>query len=355
MSAAHSRIDVAALVAGVDLAGLIGQRVKLRSNGPEFQGLCPFHQERTPSFTVHPAKGFYHCFGCGAHGDAIGWVMAWDGVTFLEACERLGGDQHRAVRSGHAPRRAPLALDRQPLWVPLLPVPDEAPDLCIDACTTRPVWNPKRGKFWSMNFTRADAYRSSDGRLLGYVMRVEFGDAKVTPTVTWCVGPDGVEQWCVRPFPTPRPLQGLDALAQHPDLPVLVVEGEKCRAAGAGAWPHYVVVTWPGGSKGIAYVDWSPLRGRDVVLWPDADEAGREAMLGWMDRSGVMHRGVAQHAHRAGAKTLRMVEPDGMPEGWDIADALFGDEPWTAAQLSAWARRRVAAIHIETEPLRRAI
>ena len=77
--------------ARVPLADVIGRRVKLVKRGREHQGLCPFHNEKTPSFTVSEAKGFYHCFGCGAHGDVIGFVMRGEGLSFPEAVERLAG------------------------------------------------------------------------------------------------------------------------------------------------------------------------------------------------------------------------------------------------------------------------
>lgn len=72
-----------------DLVGMISQTVRLTTRGAELVGLCPFHDERTPSFTVAPRKGFFHCFGCGAHGDAIGFVMQRDSLSFTEAVERL--------------------------------------------------------------------------------------------------------------------------------------------------------------------------------------------------------------------------------------------------------------------------
>jgi len=75
--------------ARVGLADLIGRRVKLTRKGREFSGLCPFHNEKTPSFTVSEEKGFFHCFGCGAHGDAIGFVMRTENLSFPEAVERL--------------------------------------------------------------------------------------------------------------------------------------------------------------------------------------------------------------------------------------------------------------------------
>lgn len=356
MSAENSsRIDADAINARTDIVELIGRHVELKKRGREYHGLCPFHNERTPSFTVNSEKGFFHCFGCGAHGSAIGFVMDFHRVEFVEACRMLDSGAVADLQKRFEPpaRTAEPQADRS-VWVPLLPVPDDAPDLLVDENgRTLPVWNPKSGKFWAMDFTRADAYRDSEGRLLGYVMRVEFDDRKITPTVTWCVGPNGVQQWCVQHFPVRRPLLGLDALAEKPQAPVLIVEGEKCRAAGAGALPMYAVIGWPGGSKGIAYVDWEPLAGRDIVLWPDADEPGRQAMIGWTDASGAVHRGVAQHAHRIGAKSIRIVDTHSMPKGWDIADA-FDKDGWTPQQLAAWAASRVQAVEVRTDARRMA-
>jgi DNA primase len=67
----------------------VGRRVQLKKAGREYKACCPFHDEKTPSFTVSPAKGFYHCFGCGAHGTAIGFLMEFDHMNFVEAIESL--------------------------------------------------------------------------------------------------------------------------------------------------------------------------------------------------------------------------------------------------------------------------
>ena len=73
----------------VPLSDIIGRRVKLIRKGRRFSGLCPFHSEKTPSFSVVDDDGFYHCFGCGAHGDAISFLREMDGLEFMEAVERL--------------------------------------------------------------------------------------------------------------------------------------------------------------------------------------------------------------------------------------------------------------------------
>src|SRR3546814_10821477 len=73
------------------LSAVVGRRVKLVKRGREHSGRCPFHNEKTPSFTVSDDKGFYHCFGCGAHGSAIDFVMNSEGLSFPETVERLAG------------------------------------------------------------------------------------------------------------------------------------------------------------------------------------------------------------------------------------------------------------------------
>lgn len=77
------------LIARADIVEVVGQRVPLKKAGREFKACCPFHGEKTPSFTVSPGKGFYHCFGCGAHGTAIGFLMEFDHMSFVEAIESL--------------------------------------------------------------------------------------------------------------------------------------------------------------------------------------------------------------------------------------------------------------------------
>lgn len=76
----------------VSVVDVVGRKVRLIKKGREHQGLCPFHNEKTPSFTVVEEKGFYHCFGCGAHGDAIRFLTDAEGLPFPEAVERLAAE-----------------------------------------------------------------------------------------------------------------------------------------------------------------------------------------------------------------------------------------------------------------------
>jgi DNA primase len=77
------------LLARIDIAEMIGERLPLKRSGSNYSGLCPFHGEKTPSFTVSATKQFYHCFGCGAHGSAIRFLMEYDRLEFRDAVEQL--------------------------------------------------------------------------------------------------------------------------------------------------------------------------------------------------------------------------------------------------------------------------
>lgn len=77
------------LLARVDIVDVVGRSVALKKGGLNYLGLCPFHSEKSPSFTVSPSKQFFHCFGCGAHGSAIGFLMDHRGLSYVEAIEEL--------------------------------------------------------------------------------------------------------------------------------------------------------------------------------------------------------------------------------------------------------------------------
>jgi len=92
---AKSFVD--SLLARVDIVSTINARVPLKKAGKDMQACCPFHEEKTPSFTVSGQKGFYYCFGCHAKGDAIGFLMAYEHLSFVEAVEKLAEENHIKV------------------------------------------------------------------------------------------------------------------------------------------------------------------------------------------------------------------------------------------------------------------
>ena len=102
------------LLSRVDIVDVVERRVPLKKAGANYSACCPFHSEKTPSFTVSPAKQFYHCFGCGVHGSAIGFVMQYSGLGFVDAVEELADSvglkvpQQIEARRQEAAKRAPL-------------------------------------------------------------------------------------------------------------------------------------------------------------------------------------------------------------------------------------------------------
>lgn len=182
------------------------------------------------------------------------------------------------------------------------------------------VGRPEFARLWpKATFLKAWDYRDASGRLLFYVARYEWEELgedgepklkKLTPVVTYGHDEDGRRRW--RAKGTGRNvLFGLEELAARPDAPVLIVEGEKAAERARLLFPDWVVLAWKGGAGNAKNIDVSPLDGRDVVLWPDADRAGSEAM-----------RVIGRRALKAGADVRLVVLPPGLPDGWDLGDTL---------------------------------
>ena len=148
-------------------------------------------------------------------------------------------------------------------------------------------------------------YHDAEGRVLGYAARFDTANGKTFRPLTLR---DGC--WQARGLPQPYPLFNVPGILARPDAPVLVCEGEKAAEVAAGQFPDTVATTPMHGAKSPHKTDWSVIEGRDVTVWPDADEAG----MRFADR-------VARLATQAGAASVRIVHvPDGLPPGWDLAD-----------------------------------
>ena len=141
----------------ISLSDLVGRRVKLIRRGREYAGLCPFHHEKTPSFYVVEDKGFFHCFGCGAHGDAIGFTMRVDNLDFLEAIERLAALAGLAV-----PQPTPQERERAQRQKTLLEALEAAA-----AFYEVQLWSPAGG--------RAREYLTDRGLDPGTIRRFRLG------------------------------------------------------------------------------------------------------------------------------------------------------------------------------------
>lgn len=335
--AVADRIDTKALLARVDIVDVVGGYVPLTKSGAEYEACCPFHVEKTPSFKVSPAKQIYHCFGCGASGDAIKFLREHVGLSFRDAVRALGGEAVVGAAVHAAPLKAPARVREESPWVPVLPAPADAPEA--------PRAHPVRGLPEA-----AWCYRDAAGAVLGWVYRfTRSGGDKETCPLVWARNiKTGQSAWRWMAFSKPRPLYGLDRLAAKPDAVVLIVEGEKCADAAAAALPEFAVVSWPGGSKAVAHADFSPLAGRRVITWADCD-AKRDPLTSDEKAAGVdpVSKPILPEAEQPGRMAMDAVAaavravggrvrdvtipaPGEVVSGWDVADAIadgvVGDE-----------------------------
>lgn len=341
------RVDTSALLDRVDIVQVIDRYVPLKKSGSEYEACCPFHTEATPSFKVSPAKQIYHCFGCGANGDAIKFLQQHQGMTFKEAVQALGGDLP-APSAAPDPAPARERSARSP-WAPVLPAPADAP--------APPLAHIKRGRpetTW--------CYRDASGAVLGHVFRFRTSDGgkEVLPLV-WARHADtGAQEWHWMALPEPRPLYGLDRLAANPEATVLVVEGEKCAESAQAELPDLVAVSWPGGGKAVRKSDWSALAGRKVILWPDCDakrvpltveqkaagvDQSDQPFLAEEDQPGIKAMDeVAAILLALGCRVwmMKIPAPGDKPDGWDVADAIA--EGLVGAELADYIRAQSVAL-----------
>ena len=162
-------------------------------------------------------------------------------------------------------------------------------------------------KGWDAHWRYSDTF---------YVVRRDLPDDEKEIRPLWFDG----ESWKRKAPPSPRPLYWA---RRDPTAAVLICEGEKAADAAQRLFPSAACCTWPSGCKAIDKTDWSPLAGRRCVLWPDADDVGREAMAK-----------LAPKLLKAGAAQVRIVQPPSdVDEGWDLADA-----DWTPAQAAEYLR-----------------
>lgn len=259
-----------------------GARLKA---GGGYLALCPGHNDKNGSLSLdNGEKGLlYHCLA-GCSQEAV-----------RDALKSRGLLPGKGEVNPMPPKRS--APTKQ-IWTPILPVPASAP--------APPEKHPHHGAP-AMRWE----YRDQDGGLLMMVYRFNTtAGGKFILPLTFCS--DGTtSRWCWQSLPAPRPLYDLDRLAADVTLPVVIVEGEKAVAAARLLLGNdYAVTTWPNGAAAIGKADFSPLRGRSCILWPDADEPGQKAM-----------QQVAVVLQEIGAASVRLVElPPDLPKGWDLAD-----------------------------------
>ncbi len=259
-----------------------------KRSGRGFMVRCPAHEDNKPSLYV--ADGIDDSIVLKCHA----------GCTFQEVRSTL---QARGLWpssvTGKDKGQAKAAKPAEEYEI-VSPVPSDAPPI-------------EYQKVVGFEPTHKYAYRDALGQVTFIVARQDKENGKeIRPVIYTRNKTTGAFQWLAKGLPAPRPLYGLDKLAKRADAPVILVEGEKTANAAAKQLSEYVAVTWAGGAKGIQYCDFSALRGRDVTLWPDNDDAGKAAMASLVPI-------LKQH----GAKRIRQVQiPDSLPKKWDLADPI---------------------------------
>lgn len=269
------------------------------------------------SFSISEA-GLFHDFATDDRGDLVDLTARARGIDKLEAARLIietGGNGHDRTA---APAEIPASKKKSDKPAPIIPIPADALPKFKDHARGKFIIekNGEPVKAWQYNHQGAPwmiTARHEKGGVKTVIPYHYAADSK------WHQG---------NPLKTERHLYNVDALAADTAAPVLVVEGEKCADIKV---PGRVVITWPGGSKAVHKTDWTPLEGRSVTIWPDADDAGFAAAL----------------EIREAVPQVEILEIQDRPKGWDIADAVAEGidpaafiaecprvkEPTTAAEL----------------------
>lgn len=290
-----------------------------KRSGNEWVALNPTRGDaKAGSFSVNLASGVWSDFATGDRGgDLVSLYAYLRGMKNSEAARELAAQFGASIEHDAPPAPARQQEKSRSAWQALPEVPAHAPE--------PPVAHSVRGR------PEARWRYVRDGKTLGWVYRFRTSDGgkEVLPVVWARSTENGREEWRWLAMAQPRPLY-LPSGVLPADLPVLVVEGEKCADAAqadVAVAAAYQVVSWPGGSKAVSKVDWSWLAGRKVVIWPDADaQLGKDGAMLPEDRQPgtVAAEQVASALHALGCEVriVRIPPPGEKPGGWDVADAI---------------------------------
>jgi putative DNA primase/helicase len=273
------------------LSEAIGRHVTLTRKGQEHVGICPFHEDTSASLQVNDQKNVWKCFACGAGGkSAASFISKHLKISYAEA-------------SGKKTKPKPVSVT----YTPNIPVPEGTPLPSIPSATA--IWE----------------YRDAQNRLESLVVRHDpKGQKKIIYPMTYCS--DGVVSQWVKQAPPRRELYNRHEISQRTESIVLIVEGEKAATAARALCPDMVVTTWHGGVESIHQVNWQPLTGRRVILWPDNDAAGQVCMNGGQLNNRTV-KGIAAYLTALSCKVRVMRIHPSLPPKGDAADiTLTPDE-----------------------------
>lgn len=312
--------DISEIKKNTDILQVVGRYVHLKQNAPHWEAKCPFpdHQDDSASFKITPSKKqVYKCFGCGRYGDVFDFLVDYSGKTFPEALEYLKDPNNTAAlpyitKSQDAKS---FKFQKKINWKPTFPV--------VMDNESKMFHHYKYGmasKWW--------AYKDERGNITGYAVRFDLpGGKKEVLPLTYCVNDTGYKMWRFLGSDKPRKLFNLDKICSTgPETPILIVEGEKTVRAAEKFFLSVVVTCWWGGADGVKVADWSKLKGRTIVLWPDNDMPGFKAMHNIYELLKDI------------AADVKWCEPPNFGKGWDLADAESGFD-WDSHKARDWASK----------------
>ncbi len=296
---------------------------------PQAQKPTEWRYGNKGSISIHVAghrQGLYSNFETGESGNALKFIQdqlncdhkqafKW-GIEWLGQNDTQLRIQSTTVQKNQSPSQ------RQE-WIPTFPAPSPPVNLQAEPQLLYML----KGR---QETTRYE-YKDADGNTLGYVVRLEDKQGnKITPTLTFCAQRESeikskdhdqllipkshssTSQWRWQGFGNDRPLYGLDQLKAKPEAPILIVEGEKTAEAAKILFPESAVVTWSGGCGSTQKTDWSALKYRNVVIWPDNDKPGLKAAAK-----------ITEILNQQGNDRVTIIDlPSTLPHKWDLADQI---------------------------------
>jgi len=280
--------------AAINITEVIGQFVKLKKTGSSYMGLCPFHNEQKPSFSVTPAKGLYHCFGCYASGDAITFLQQHLQYNFRDAMQWLASHYHLPLDDAHGPYNH---HERTPVHTPTPPVAD-AQDEPTCSFIPREHMEGSLRNFEGNNLIRFLHTLFHEGLVARIIYTYRLGISYYYPggTILWQIDEqDHVRAGKIMPFDPVTGRRNREAkppshwvhsilklpgfklqqcfygqhlLAEYPTRPVAIVESEKTAMIASIYFPSF---TWlaSGGKSNLSREKCKCLVGRKVILFPD--------------------------------------------------------------------------------------
>ena len=316
------------IIKNVRITAVAARYSYVKKLGKEWVTICPWHQDTKPSLTINEDGTKCYCHVCQSGGSVLSYYMQQTGTEFREACEQLGNDNLLNAAS------KPLVIKDKPIkaaeWQACKPPKDANPDFkhyemgnpvglwCYRDAAGEPL-------YWETRYLRTDA----DGVL-----------KKEPRPLTWGrYSKNMPHRFAPAAWQAPRPIFGLDQIAKYSDKSkITVFEGPR-KAELASSLVKSPFASWGFGAGAWRHSDWSIMKGRHVILFPDHDTAGNRAMAE-----------LAQHLlSKVGAAVVEIVNiPADKPNKWDICD----EDGLTTEALKAYIadRRIVEMEHVEMAP-----